>query len=131
MPLPAPGEAKLSILDTYTKEHSAEYQSQALIDLARRLGPQIGETGKVERIVIHTSHHTHYVIGSGAGDPQKYEASRETLDHSILGANAPAEDDNLPEVKPCQGVAPIRGSPVGRGDHAAPATRAASAAAPR
>ncbi|MEU3275366.1 MmgE/PrpD family protein [Saccharomonospora sp. NPDC006951] len=85
VPLPAPGEPKLSILDTYTKEHSAEYQSQALIDLARRLGPRVGEFGKVEKIVIHTSHHTHYVIGSGAGDPQKYDphASRETLDHSI------------------------------------------------
>ena len=35
--------------------------------------------------MLHTSHHTHYVIGSGAGDPQKYDptASRETLDHSI------------------------------------------------
>src|SRR5699024_2996951 len=35
--------------------------------------------------VIHTSHHTHYVIGSGANDPQKYDprATRETLDHSI------------------------------------------------
>ncbi|OZM72468.1 2-methylcitrate dehydratase [Amycolatopsis antarctica] len=85
VPLPAPGEPKLSILDTYTKEHSAEYQSQALIDLARRLGPRIGDTGAVRRIVIHTSHHTHHVIGSGAGDPQKYDpaASRETLDHSI------------------------------------------------
>lgn len=85
VPLPAPGEAKRSILDTYTKEHSAEYQSQALIDLARRLGPRIGEFGKVERVLIHTSHHTHYVIGSGAGDPQKYDpqASRETLDHSV------------------------------------------------
>ena len=33
----------------------------------------------------HVSHHTHYVIGSGANDPQKYDptASRETLDHSI------------------------------------------------
>jgi 2-methylcitrate dehydratase len=39
----------------------------------------------VESIVIHTSHHTHNVIGSGANDPQKYDptASRETLDHSI------------------------------------------------
>ena len=36
-------------------------------------------------IVLHTTHHTHYVIGSGANDPQKYDptASRETLDHSI------------------------------------------------
>jgi 2-methylcitrate dehydratase len=35
--------------------------------------------------VLHTSHHTHSVIGSGANDPQKYDptASRETLDHSI------------------------------------------------
>lgn len=85
VPLPAPGEQKRAILDTYTKEHSAEYQSQALIDLARRLGPRIGDFAKVSRVVIHTSHHTHYVIGSGSGDPQKYEptASRETLDHSI------------------------------------------------
>ncbi len=83
--LPAPGEAKRGILDTYTKEHSAEYQSQALIDLARRLGPRIGDFSRVRSIVIHTSHHTHHVIGSGAGDPQKYDpmASRETLDHSI------------------------------------------------
>src|SRR5579863_8633071 len=28
VPLPEPGEAKRAILDTYTKEHSAEYQSQ-------------------------------------------------------------------------------------------------------
>ncbi|MFC9251849.1 MmgE/PrpD family protein [Amycolatopsis thailandensis] len=85
VPLPAPGEPKQSILDTYTKEHSAEYQSQALIDLARRLGPRIGDSGEIERILIHTSHHTHHVIGSGSGDPQKYDprASRETLDHSI------------------------------------------------
>jgi 2-methylcitrate dehydratase len=85
VPLPAPGEPKRAILETYTKEHSAEYQAQALIDLARRLGPQIGEFAKVETVVIHTSHHTHYVIGSGSGDPQKYDpaASRETLDHSL------------------------------------------------
>ena len=35
--LPAPGEAKRAIMDSYTKEHSAEYQSQALIDLAFRI----------------------------------------------------------------------------------------------
>ena len=85
VPLPGPGEPKRAILETYTKEHSAEYQAQALIDLARRLGPRVGDTAKVEQIVIHTSHHTHYVIGSGSGDPQKYDpqASRETLDHSL------------------------------------------------
>jgi 2-methylcitrate dehydratase len=85
VPLPGPGEPKRAILETYTKEHSAEYQAQALIDLARRLGPRLGDPAKVEQIVIHTSHHTHYVIGSGSGDPQKYDpqASRETLDHSL------------------------------------------------
>ncbi|WP_193597121.1 MmgE/PrpD family protein [Microbacterium sp. YJN-G] len=88
VPLPAAGEAKRAILDTYTKEHSAEYQAQALIDLARRLGnerPELRDPANIESIVIHTSHHTHYVIGSGANDPQKYDptASRETLDHSI------------------------------------------------
>ncbi|HEY3436388.1 MAG TPA: MmgE/PrpD family protein [Actinotalea sp.] len=86
--LPAPGEVKRAILDTYTKEHSAEYQSQALIDLARRLHhehPEVTDPANVVSIVIHTSHHTHTVIGSGANDPQKYDptASRETLDHSI------------------------------------------------
>ena len=86
--LPAPGEPKTGILRTYTKEHSAEYQSQALIDLARRLHrthPELTEAANVASIVIHTSHHTHYVIGSGANDPQKYDphATRETLDHSI------------------------------------------------
>ncbi|GAB94959.1 2-methylcitrate dehydratase [Kineosphaera limosa NBRC 100340] len=88
VPLPEPGEAKQAILDSYTKEHSAEYQAQAWIDLARSLRadhPQVADPQAVESIVVHTSHHTHYVIGSGAGDPQKYDpqASRETLDHSL------------------------------------------------
>ena len=88
VPLPERGEARLAILDTYTKEHSAEYQAQAWIDLARKLGiehPELRDPSRLASIVIHTSHHTHYVIGSGANDPQKYDptASRETLDHSI------------------------------------------------
>jgi 2-methylcitrate dehydratase len=95
VPLPEKGESKRAILDTYTKEHSAEYQSQALIDLARRLGPKIGDLTKIESIVIHTSHHTHYVIGTGANDPQKMDpqASRETLDHSIMYIFAVALED--------------------------------------
>ncbi|TQJ30158.1 MmgE/PrpD family protein [Microbacterium sp. SLBN-146] len=88
VPLPAAGESKRGILDSYTKEHSAEYQAQAWIDLARKLhgtAPQAIDPANVVSIVLHTSHHTHYVIGSGANDPQKYDptASRETLDHSI------------------------------------------------
>ena len=95
VPLPGRGEAKRAILDTYTKEHSAEYQSQALIDLARRLGPRIGDLGQVDSIVIQTSHHTHHVIGTGANDPQKMDpnASRETLDHSIMYIFAVALED--------------------------------------
>jgi 2-methylcitrate dehydratase len=86
VPLPEAGEAKRAILETYTKEHSAEYQSQALIDLARKMGAQSSDFDAIESIVIHTSHHTHYVIGTGAADPQKMDpaASRETLDHSIM-----------------------------------------------
>ncbi|WP_312181027.1 MmgE/PrpD family protein [Arthrobacter sp.] len=88
VPLPAPGEAKRAILDTYTKEHSAEYQAQAWIDLARKIHrehPETADPANVASVLISTSHHTHYVIGSGANDPQKYDptASRETLDHSI------------------------------------------------
>lgn len=88
VPLPAKGEAKRAILDSYTKEHSAEYQAQAWIDLARKLHgehPELLDVANVKSVVLHTSHHTHYVIGSGANDPQKYDpnASRETLDHSI------------------------------------------------
>jgi 2-methylcitrate dehydratase len=97
VPLPEAGEAKRAILDTYTKEHSAEYQSQALIDLARKMRQSIPgqDITKVESIVIHTSHHTHYVIGTGANDPQKMDphASRETLDHSIMYIFAVALED--------------------------------------
>ncbi|GMW02572.1 MAG: 2-methylcitrate dehydratase [Candidatus Hydrogenedentota bacterium] len=86
VPLPEPGEPHVAILDSYTKEHSAEYQAQALIDLAFRMRARITDFGTIESICIYTSHHTHYVIGSGANDPQKYDpnASRETLDHSIM-----------------------------------------------
>ena len=86
VPLPEAGEAKRAILDSYTKEHSAEYQSQALIDLAFRMREKIRDLGQVDKIILHTSHHTHFVIGTGANDPQKMDpkASRETLDHSIM-----------------------------------------------
>lgn len=85
VPLPAAGEPKRAILDSYTKEHSAEYQSQAPIDMARRLRQRLGALDQVASIVLHTSHHTHEVIGTGSGDPQKFDpdASRETLDHSL------------------------------------------------
>ncbi|HEY2220794.1 MmgE/PrpD family protein [Actinomycetospora sp.] len=82
--LPGVGESRRAILSTFTKEHSAEYQSQALIDLAVRLRERV-PLERVTDVLVGTSHHTHHVIGSGANDPQKYDpgASRETLDHSI------------------------------------------------
>ena len=95
VPLPKVNEEKKAILETYTKEHSAEYQSQALIDLARRLNKKIKNISNIKKIAIHTSHHTHNVIGTGANDPQKMDpnASRETLDHSIMYIFAVALED--------------------------------------
>ena len=86
VPLPNKGEQKKAILETYTKEHSAEYQSQALIDIAIKLNKKIDDFSKIKKIDIYTSHHTHNVIGTGSNDPQKFDpnASRETLDHSIM-----------------------------------------------
>ena len=93
--LPAPGEPQRAILDTYTKEHAAEYQAQAFIDLAHRMRRSIPDLTRVRSITIHTSHHTHHVIGTGAGDPQKLDphSSRETLDHSLMYVFAVALED--------------------------------------
>jgi len=95
IPLPEEGEEKRAILETYTKEHSAEYQSQALIDLAARMKEKIEDFSQIESILIETSHHTHYVIGTGSNDPQKFDphATRETLDHSIMYIFAVALED--------------------------------------
>tara|TARA_B100001057_G_scaffold318165_1_gene318432 strand:- start:365 stop:1867 length:1503 start_codon:yes stop_codon:yes gene_type:complete len=95
VPLPKKNESKKAILETYTKEYSAEYQSQALIDLAKKLRKKVKNLNQIKKIDIYTSHHTHYVIGTGANDPQKMDpnASRETLDHSIMYIFAVALED--------------------------------------
>ena len=95
IPLPNVNEEKNAILETFTKEYSAEYQSQALIDLARNLNKKVNNISNIESVEIYTSHHTHYVIGTGANDPQKMDpkASRETLDHSIMYIFAVALED--------------------------------------
>ncbi len=95
VPLPDVGEAKRAILDTYTKAYSAEIQAQAWIDVAFRLRHRLGALADVDQIVIHTSHHTHRIIGSGSGDPQKMDpnANRETLDHSLMYIFAVALQD--------------------------------------
>jgi 2-methylcitrate dehydratase len=92
--LPALGEAPRAILETYPKAHSAEYQAQALIDLAIERSGRF-DTSRVADIELRTSHHTHVVIGSGANDPEKYDpgASRETLDHSAPYILAVALED--------------------------------------
>ena len=95
VPLPEPGEPKRAILDSFTKEHSAEYQAQALIDLAFSMRAKIADLSQIKKIIIHTSHHTHQVIGTGSNDPQKMDpqASRETLDHSVMYIFAVALED--------------------------------------
>jgi 2-methylcitrate dehydratase len=97
VPLPEKGEPKRAILESYTKEHSAEYQAQALIDLAFKLRTEIKDFNAIKEILILTSHHTHNVIGTGAGDPSKMDpkASRETLDHSIMYIFAVALQDGV------------------------------------
>ena len=95
VPLPKKNETKKAILETYTKEYSAEYQAQALIDIAKKLNKKINNLNQIKKIDIYTSHHTHNVIGTGANDPQKMDpnASRETLDHSIMYIFAVALED--------------------------------------
>ena len=95
VPLPKKNEEKKAILETYTKEYSAEYQAQALIDIGKKLNKKIPNLNHIKKIDIFTSHHTHYVIGTGANDPQKMDpkASRETLDHSIMYIFAVALED--------------------------------------
>lgn len=92
--LPEPGEPKRAIMETYTKAYSAEIQAQAWIDLAFRLRGRL-KLEQIREIIIRTSHHTHRIIGSGSGDPQKLnpQASRETLDHSLMYIFAVALED--------------------------------------
>ena len=82
---PEPGEPPRGILETYTKAYSAEYQAQALIDLAFEIREQV-DLKSVKKIIFHTSKHSHVVIGTGSADRQKFDpkASRETLDHSAM-----------------------------------------------
>src|SRR5699024_10223483 len=61
--LPAPGEPERSILDRYTKKHSAASQAQAWIDLSRRQHtnhPEAADPEQVDSILNRTSHHTLY-----------------------------------------------------------------------
>ena len=82
--LPAPDQPCRAILDTLPKAHSAGYHGQAIIDLALRLHGLVGDLRDVVSVQLYTKRMTHMVMGSGSGDPDKWDpaASRETLDHS-------------------------------------------------
>jgi len=86
VPLAEPDEPLRAILETYPKAHSAGYHGQALIDLAFRMRPHLGDIDEIEEVEIRTKRLTHVVMGSGAEDPEKWDpaASRETLDHSAM-----------------------------------------------
>ena len=93
--LPEGREPRRGILSTFTKEHSAGYHGNALIDLAKRVRGRIRDFEQIKKIDIFTKDHTHIVMGSGSGDPEKYDpnASRETLDHSAMYMFAVALED--------------------------------------
>ncbi len=93
--LPNADEPRRAILSTYTKEHSAGYHGQPIIDLAYKMREQIEDLSAVKEIIIHSKRFTHMVMGSGSNDAQKYDpgASRETLDHSSMFIFAVALED--------------------------------------
>jgi 2-methylcitrate dehydratase len=95
VPLPERGEPKRAILETYAKQHSAGYHGQALIDLAFRMREKIEDFEAIESVTLHSKRLTHVVMGSGAGDPEKWDpkARRETLDHSAMFIFAVALQD--------------------------------------
>ena len=97
VPLPEPGEPKRAMLETFTKEHSAAYHGQAVIDLAFRMRSQVPNVEDIENVTIRAKRLTHRVTGSGANDPQKMDpnASRETLDHSVMFMFAVALQDGV------------------------------------
>lgn len=67
--------------------------------MARRIRSTLAseniDLADIQSIILHTSHHTHFVIGTGSNDPQKFDpnASRETLDHSVMYIFAVALED--------------------------------------
>lgn len=93
--LPIKDEPRNGILGTFTKEHSAGYHGNSLIDLAFNVRKKIKDTKEIKKINIHSKQYTHIVMGSGSNDKEKYspKASRETLDHSAMYIFAVALED--------------------------------------
>jgi len=93
--LPENNEPRAGILGTFTKEHSAGYHGNSLIDLAFNIRKKIKDTKEIKKINIYSKQYTHIVMGSGSNDKEKYspKASRETLDHSAMYIFAVALED--------------------------------------
>ena len=96
VPLPEKGEPKRSILESFTKEHAVSSHGQALIDLAKKLRPQIDDLESIESIVIHARRDTHIITGNGAKDAEMlYDptANKRFLDHSSMYCLAVSLED--------------------------------------
>lgn len=95
--LPEKNEPRSGILGTFTKEHSAGYHGNSLIDLAFKMRTKIKDTKQIKKINIYSKKYTHIVMGSGSNDNEKYspKASRETLDHSAMYIFAVALEDGF------------------------------------
>ena len=102
VPLPAPGEPKRTLLQSFPKQWPAEGDIQPFIDLAMKMRGKIGNLANIEKILIRGSNHVDTVDGNGAHDPRKMnpDASHETLDHSAMYVVAVVlEDGDLDHVK--------------------------------
>ena len=96
VPLPEKGEAKKSILESFSKEYAVSSHGQSLIDLANNIRPQIEDLEKIDKIVIHCRADTHNITGNGAKDAEMlYEptAHKRFLDHSASYCLAVALED--------------------------------------
>ena len=93
--LPEKDEPRAGILGTFTKEHSAGYHGNSIIDLAFNVRKKIKDFKQVKKVNIYSKEYTHIVMGSGSNDKEKYSplASRETLDHSAMYIFAVALED--------------------------------------
>ena len=93
--LPEKDEPRAGILGTFTKEHSAGYHGNSIIDLAFNVRKKIKDLKQVKKVNIYSKEYTHVVMGSGSNDKEKYSplASRETLDHSAMYIFAVALED--------------------------------------
>ena len=95
--LPEKNAPRAGILSTFTKEHSAGYHGNSIIDVAFLLKEKTSSLKEIKKINIYSKKYTHIVMGSGSNDPEKYspEASRETLDHSAMYIFAVALEDGF------------------------------------